>query len=121
MKKRFMAPALFAGILAVLAMSVPAALAQSAPQRIEITAKRFAYSPSEITVKKGQPVVLVLKSEDVAHGIRFRALDVNVKVKAGGTAQVEFTPEKTGDFVGHCSVFCGAHHGSMTIRLHVVG
>lgn len=116
MTKKRIVSALFAGILA-LAFSSPAAWAQ---QRIEITAKRFDYTPGDITVKKGQPVVLVLKSEDVAHGIRFRELNVNVKVKAGGTAEVQFTPEKTGDFIGHCSVFCGAHHGSMTIRLHVV-
>lgn len=120
MRKRFMAPVLFVAIIAALAMSASAASTRPAPQRIEVTAERFAFSPSEITLKMGQPVVLVLKSDDVAHGIRFRGLNVNFKVKAGGTAQVEFTPEKTGDFVGHCSVFCGAHHGSMTIRLHVV-
>ena len=120
MKKKWMLPVLLAGIVAALAFSSPAVWAQTAPQRIEVTDKRFTFSPSEITVKRGQPVVLVLKSEDVAHGIRFRELDVNLKVKAGGSAEVEFTPEKTGDFVGHCSVFCGAHHGSMAIRLHVV-
>jgi cytochrome c oxidase subunit 2 len=111
---------LFAGVLATGVFSAPAAWAQSTPRTIEITAHRFAFSPAEITVKKGQPVVLVLKSTDVAHGIRFREFNVNVKVAAGKTAQVEFTPDKTGDFIGHCSVFCGAHHGSMAIRLHVV-
>jgi cytochrome c oxidase subunit 2 len=120
MKKRWRLPVLFAGVMAALVLSVPPTWAQPAAKKIEITARRFAYMPAEITVKKGQPVVLVLKSEDVAHGIRFRELNVDVKVKAGGTAQVEFTPEKTGDFVGHCSVFCGAHHGSMAFRLHVV-
>ncbi|HET8638418.1 MAG TPA: cupredoxin domain-containing protein [Acidobacteriaceae bacterium] len=120
MKKKWMLPVLLVGIVAELAFSSPAAWRQQTPQRVEVTARRFAFTPSEITVKKGQPVVLVLKSEDVAHGIRFRELDVNLKVKAGGSAEVEFTPEKTGDFVGHCSVFCGAHHGSMAIRLHVV-
>lgn len=120
MRKRWKLPVLFAGIVAALVFVVPPTWAQAAPQRIEVIARRFAFSPSEITVKKGQPVVLVLKSDDVAHGIRFRELNVDVKVKAGGTAQVEFTPEKTGDFLGHCSVFCGAHHGSMAIRLHVV-
>lgn len=120
MKKKRIVSALFAGIIMALAFSSPAAWSQPAQQRIEITAKRFTYTPDDITVKKGQPVVLVLKSEDVAHGMRFRELNVNVKVKAHGTAEVQFTPEKTGDFVGHCSVFCGAHHGSMTIRLHVV-
>jgi cytochrome c oxidase subunit II len=94
--------------------------AQAAPQRIEITAKRFEFSPNEITVKKGQPVVLVLKSLDVPHGIRFRDLNVQVKVSAGGTAEVQFTPEKTGDFDGHCFVFCGAGHGTMALTLHVV-
>jgi len=94
--------------------------AQAAPQRIEITAKRFQFAPGEITVKKGQPVVLVLKSADVAHGIRIRELNVDVKVAKGGTAEVQFTPNKTGDFIGHCSVFCGSGHGSMVFKVHVV-
>ncbi len=96
------------------------AQAQGTPQRIEITAQRFVFKPGEITVKAGQPVVLVLKSKDVSHGLRIRDLGVDVKVKAGQTAQVTFTPDKTGDFVGHCSVFCGSGHGSMIFTVHVV-
>jgi cytochrome c oxidase subunit 2 len=93
---------------------------QAAPQRIEVTAKRFSYEPETVTVKKGEPVELVLKSEDVPHGLKFRELGVDVKAKKGKTGEVEFTPEKTGDFVGHCSVFCGMGHGSMHLTLHVV-
>lgn len=93
---------------------------QSLPQRIEVTAKRFAFTPGEITLKKGQPAILVLKSEDVAHGIRILELNVELKTKARGTAQIEFTPDKTGDFIGHCWVFCGSGHGSMMIKVHVV-
>lgn len=98
----------------------PGAWAQGAPQRVDITARRFAFTPGEITVKKGQPVVLVLKSADVNHGLRFRDFGIDVQVKAGKTVEVKFIPDKTGDFVGHCSVFCGAGHGSMEIKLHVV-
>lgn len=94
--------------------------AQTAPRRVEIDAKRFSYSPGEITLKKGEPVVLVLKSMDVAHGLRVRELNINLKTKAGGTAEMQFAPDKTGDFVGHCSVFCGEGHGTMAIKLHVV-
>jgi len=94
--------------------------AQAAPRRIEITAKRFAFEPGEITLKKGQPVVLVLNSKDAAHGLRFRELNVDIKVGANGTKEVQFTPDKVGDFVGHCSVFCGSGHGGMTLTLHVV-
>jgi cytochrome c oxidase subunit II len=96
------------------------ALGQTSPQTITITAHRFNFTPNEITLKKGEPVVLVLKSEDVGHGLDIRDLNVQIKVAAHGTTQVQFTPEKTGDFLGHCLVFCGAGHGSMTFKLHVV-
>lgn len=119
MRSKMLLLALIAGLLTV-GIDSPVDRAQAAPRRIEITAKRFAFTPNEITVKKGQPVVLVLKSLDVGHGIHFRDFNVDVKVKAGGTAEVTFTPDKIGDFVGHCSVFCGSGHGSMTILMHVV-
>jgi cytochrome c oxidase subunit II len=90
------------------------------PRQIDITAKRFSYDPNTITVKEGEPVELVLKSLDVPHGLKFRELGVEVKAGKGKTGEVEFTPEKTGDFVGHCSVFCGRGHGSMELTLHVV-
>ena len=120
MKKKLLLLTLIVGALSLSALSVSQAQAQAAPQRIAVTAKRFSFDPGEITLKKGQPVVLVLTSADVAHGLRFRDLNVNVKVNAGGTAEVQFTPDKTGDFVGQCSVFCGSGHGSMSLKLHVV-
>lgn len=121
MKRNFMLLTLLVGLLVMAAFTAPTARAQAAaPRRIVITAKRFSYDPGEITLKKGQPVVLVLKSVDVAHGLRFRDLNVNVKVKAGGTEEVQFTPDKIGDFIGHCAVFCGSGHGFMTLKLHVV-
>jgi cytochrome c oxidase subunit 2 len=89
------------------------------PRRIDITAKRFAYTPSEITLKKGEPVVLVLTTEDVTHGLKFKELNLNTKIEKGKPSQLAFTPDKVGDFVGHCSVFCGSGHGSMTLKLHV--
>ena len=98
----------------------PIAHSQAAPRRVEIHAKRFGFTPSEVTMKKGEPVLLVLTSDDVSHGLRFRELNVNLKAPKGGSAQAQFTPKVTGDFVGHCSVFCGSGHGSMALTLHVV-
>lgn len=117
MKKTLML-LMFAGALA--ACSTPALMAQPSPRRIVIEAKRFSYNPGEITLQKGQPVILILKSMDTAHGLRIRDIDVNIKVKAGGTTEVQFTPQEAGDFIGHCSVFCGSGHGSMILKLHVV-
>jgi len=89
-------------------------------RRVEISAKRFSFDPDTVTLKKGEPVVLVLKSNDVPHGIRVRELGLDVKAPKGGSAEAHFTPDRVGDFVGHCSVFCGAGHGSMTVTFHVV-
>jgi cytochrome c oxidase subunit 2 len=94
--------------------------AQDAGRKIEITAHRFAFSPAEITIKKGEPVVLVLKSTDVSHGLRFRELNAETKIPAGGTVELPLQAGEPGDFVGHCAVFCGAGHGEMTLTVHVV-
>ena len=112
---------------AILAAAVLVALlppvtgsAQHPPRRIEVTAKRFDFSPAEITLKKGEPVVIVLASLDVPHGVRFRELGIETKADKGKSSELAFTPDKVGDFVGHCAVFCGAGHGKMTLTLHVV-
>lgn len=120
MFRNYALPILVAIPLVISGLSATKAQAEDAPRRIEITAKRFAFEPGDITLQKGQPVVIVLKSVDVPHGLRFRDLNVAVKVGAGETAEVQFTPQKTGDFVGHCYVFCGSGHGSMSMKLHVV-
>ena len=120
MKIRFALPAVLVAILTATLFSAPSVHSQTAPRRIEVTAKRFDFTPAEITVKKGEPVVIVLKSVDVAHVLRFRDLGVNVKVDKGKTGELTFTPTKTGNFVGACSVFCGSGHGGMKLTLHVV-
>jgi cytochrome c oxidase subunit 2 len=98
----------------------PSALAEAAPKRIDIATQRFMYTPGEITLKKGEPVVLVFTSSDVTHGIHFKELGVDTKVSKGKPTEVSLTPTQTGDFVGHCSVFCGSGHGSMALTIHVV-
>ena len=93
--------------------------APDSPKRIEVSVKKFAYTPSEVTLKKGEPVVLALTSDDVAHGLKFKELNLNTRFDKGKPGELAFTPDKVGDFVGHCSVFCGSGHGSMTLTLHV--
>ena len=111
---------IFIGCLAIGSVALSGfAPAQDTPRRIEVTAKRFAYVPGEITVKKGEPVVIVLTTADVAHGLKFKELNLNAKIEKNKPSELAFTPDKVGDFVGHCSVFCGSGHGSMTLTLHV--
>jgi len=120
MKSELFVKTILFGCLAMCSLALSGfSPAPDAPRRIEVSVKKFEYSPAEITVKKGEPVVLVLTTDDVAHGLKFKELNLNAKVEKGKPAELAFTPDKVGDFVGHCSVFCGSGHGSMTLTLHV--
>jgi cytochrome c oxidase subunit II len=120
MKKRLMLLVVSVAAMLTILPWNRATMAQAPPRRIEVTASRFSFSPAEITLKKDEPVVLVVKSTDVTHGLRFHELNLDVKIEKGGTTEIPFTPDKAGDFVGHCTVFCGAGHGGMMLTLHVV-
>lgn len=92
---------------------------QTPGQRIDINAKRFSYEPSEITIKKGQPVTLVFHSQDVTHGFVSDEFHVKADIPKRSTAQVTFTPQEDGTFTGKCAHFCGAGHGQMQLTIHV--
>jgi cytochrome c oxidase subunit 2 len=83
-------------------------------REIHITAKKFEFTPDTITLKKGEPVVLVLSSQDRKHGFNLRAFGIRADVNPGGTAQIRFNPSKTGKFTFSCDVFCGEGHEDMT-------
>ena len=119
MKLKSALPTVFLAMLAASQLLVPVTPAELAPRRIEVTAKRFQFTPAEITLKKGEPVVLVL-SMDTTHGLQVKELGLETKIHKGQPTELAFTPDKTGTFVGHCSVFCGSGHGSMTLTLHIV-
>ena len=120
MKKNYIVPVALAFILLSMTVFMKPASTEPAAKRIEVVAHRFAFSPAEITLKKGEPVVLVMKSGDVAHGLRIHELNIDAKTPKGGTTEVRLTPKETGTFLGHCSVFCGSGHGDMTFAIHVV-
>jgi cytochrome c oxidase subunit 2 len=86
---------------------------------IHITAKKFDFTPGEITAKKGEPLVLEIKSEDVNHGFSLPDFGVRGDVKPGSVLRLTFTPNKTGQFTFTCDVFCGSGHEEMSGTLTV--
>jgi cytochrome c oxidase subunit II len=95
------------------------AVAEEVGRTIEIHAHRYAFSPADITVKKGETVRLKLISDDVPHSLVVKDLGINQAITKGRFAEVTFTPRQTGDFRGQCGRFCGSGHGKMTIDIHV--
>ncbi len=91
----------------------PEATPSASVKSFTITAKNWEFSPSTITVKKGDTVRLAIKSVDVAHGFFLTAFNINKNLQPGQTTNVEFVADKTGSFSFKCNVLCGAGHGSM--------
>jgi cytochrome c oxidase subunit 2 len=95
---------------------------QSAQARVvRITAERFAFTPSEVTVAEGTTIEFHLTSEDTAHGFRIlgQSIDVAIPKRRRGEATVTFTPPKPGRYIFECSRMCGAGHSFMRGVLHV--
>jgi len=103
----------------LLNLATPQSVKADAPRVVEITAKRFAFSPDKITLKKGETVTLRLHSEDVTHGFFMRKLKIDEDIPAGGTKDVTITPDTAGSFTTICDHFCGANHGNMVMTIVV--
>ncbi|HZU08367.1 MAG TPA: cupredoxin domain-containing protein [Pseudacidobacterium sp.] len=86
---------------------------------IEVHAKRYAFAPAEITVRKGETVKLELISDDVPHSLLIKELGINQTITKDHPAEVTFTPASVGDFHGKCGRFCGSGHGKMDFTVHV--
>ncbi len=107
-------------LLLGLVGSAPVIRADEQPKVIEISAKRFEFAPNNITLKKGEPVILRLTSQDVTHGFFVRALKVDELIAPGKTVDVKVQPDKAGTFTVICHHFCGAGHGNMKMTVTVV-
>ena len=116
-----MKSARFLALLLLLALVVTARAAEGAeePRAIVITAKRFEFVPSTITLKKGETVKLVVTSEDVTHGLFIRPLKIDTDLTPGETQQITVTPQSAGTFMAICHHFCGAGHGNMKLTVVV--
>jgi len=106
------------------------------PQVIEISAKKYEFTPSEFHVPKGSHVELRVHSEDATHGVKldpypegatdkgapglvFQQPDENGKVKKGVDQVVDFVAQEPGTYDFKCAKFCGFGHDKMKGKLIV--
>jgi cytochrome c oxidase subunit 2 len=85
-----------------------------------MTAKKFEYDPSEITLKKGVAVILEITALDRDHGFKIPELGIPADLKSGQVTRVRIVPDRTGTFKFRCDVFCGSGHEDMAGEFVVV-
>jgi cytochrome c oxidase subunit 2 len=80
---------------------------------IQVTLRKYEFSPGSLRVKRGERVKLVMTAADHDHGFKLDDFNVDQKVPKGTTVVVEFTADKAGTFQFRCSNVCGIGHRGM--------
>jgi len=112
--------ATMAVMLGSLGAYVAAQSAEPKEKVIKITAKKFNYTPGEVKLKKGVPVILEFRTQDVLMGFNLPDFNARADIVPGKTTRLRVVPDKTGTFVFLCDVFCGTGHEEMNGKLIVV-
>jgi cytochrome c oxidase subunit 2 len=115
----FRTAAVLAALVAGLSLPGRGARAVEEPKTIAITAKRFEFSPNEITLKAGETVKLRLTAEDVTHGFFAKPLGIDEVIVPGQTTEIVITPRTAGRYSTICDHFCGVGHGGMKMTIIV--
>ena len=106
--------------LVSIASYVAAQPAQPEEKVIRIDAKHFDYTPGELTLKKGEAVILELTSRDVLMGFKLPDFGPRADMIPDKVTRVRLVPDKTGSFTFLCDIFCGSKHEEMNGRLTVI-
>lgn len=90
-----------------------------APVNVRIQAKKFAFSPAVVHVKRGVVTRLSLVSLDRVHGFSVPGLGIRTDILPHRPTTIDIKPEVAGNFPIQCDVYCGEGHDEMTAELIV--
>ena len=68
---------------------------------------------NELHIPVGQPVKLLIGSEDVIHSVYFPSFRTKMDAVPGRTTTMWFTPTRTGRYHLFCAEYCGMNHSGM--------
>ena len=89
------------------------------PRIVDISAKKFEFTPNVVKLKKGEPVTLRIATTDRPHGLLVKAFGIDLDAVPGQPDEATFTPNAAGTFVAICDHYCGAGHGGMKMTFVV--
>ncbi len=106
-------------VASVFGMTCLGCLSGDGAKIIKVSAKRFEYSPQQITLKKGTPVVFQFTTEDRTHGFNVPSMNLRADIVPGKITELKLTPQQTGEFDFFCDIFCGSGHEGMNGKIIV--
>ena len=109
-------------LLAMLLFALPVFTQTETPETkvFELTAEKYKFEPSKITVNKGDKVILNFKSKDTTHGITLSDFGKKRElIEKDKTTTVEFIADKAGVFKFRCTKFCGLGHLGFFEKLEI--
>ena len=110
-------------VMAVVAMLVPAAVAEDhegAVKEFKVLARNWSFTPDRITVEEGTKVILNVESHDAPHSIVLKAFRVKARLPQDKTTAVVFVADKPGTYRWYCGRPCGNGCPKMTGELTVL-
>src|SRR5712692_12041160 len=117
--KRLLIPVLSIVIIGLTAVGLRLFAEETQPRVVTISAKRFEFTPNQITLKRGEPVTLRVSAEDRDHGFYQKDLKIDLDLTPSRVSEVTITPDNAGRFVAICDHFCGSGHGNMKMVINV--
>lgn len=87
-------------------------------REIIITAKKFEFDKTEIQVKKGEKIKIIVIDSDRKHGIIIP--DLIDPPTQGDYNEMEIPTDKAGEFYFYCATPCGLKHGSMNGKIVII-
>src|SRR5487761_585181 len=84
---------------------------------IQVTARKYHFSPDPLRVRQGEHVLLVATALDHDHGFNISALGINDFLRKGRSLQIPLPTSRPGVYTIRCSHFCGIGHFWMKGKL----
>jgi cytochrome c oxidase subunit II len=99
--------------------------------QVQVLAQQYAFTytypngkhpsdPATLVVPVNTPIVIDLRSKDVAHDFWVPALGPKVDAIPGQLNRTGFTARQTGTYDGGCAELCGVGHATMLITVKVI-
>jgi cytochrome c oxidase subunit 2 len=100
--------------LGIAASGIVKLHAQEAAGRIiEIEARRFVFTPAQVSARQGETVTLALKAIDFVHGFSIPELGVRIDLMPGRVVKLDLRLDRPGRYAYLCDNFCGDGHEQM--------